>query len=75
MPEFLLKFAEILSTAENQIALIAFALMVLLFMIFLVLIRLLNSFIDYKREEYKAGNLPDRGEKGKRYPKSLFWPW
>jgi ABC-type antimicrobial peptide transport system permease subunit len=67
MSATLLAFAEIFSTTNNQVALIAFCLMLMLAGVLIIVLRMLNSFMDFKREVYKAQILPDRGEKGKRY--------
>ena len=63
----IISFAEILSNTDNQIAMLAFALLVMLGMVLLVVLRMFVSFMDFKKEMYKSGNLPDRGKKGERY--------
>jgi hypothetical protein len=58
---------EILSTTANPGIILEFFHDILLAGILIIVYKLLNSWIDYKKEVYKSGLLPDRGKKGGRY--------
>lgn len=67
MKETIIPIVETLSSGNNQIAVLAFLLILLLGMVLYYVMKGFNSLIDLKKEMYKAEILPDRGEKGQRY--------
>jgi len=67
MTASIIAIAQTLSTGNNQIAVLAFVLLIMLGGVLIVVLRMFSSFIDFKKEMYKSGNLPDRGKRGERY--------
>jgi hypothetical protein len=67
MTDSIIAIAQTLSTGGNQIAVLAFVLLIMLGGVLIVVLRMFSSFIDFKKEMYKSGNLPDRGKRGQRY--------
>lgn len=67
MTELILGLVKVLGETNNQIAVIAFCLMLMIMAMFMTVMKLLKSVFDLKRSMYEAELLPDRGKKGERY--------
>ena len=67
MYETIVSIVQTLSTGNNQLAVLCFVLLLMLAGVLIVVLRMLNSLMDLKREMYKAEILQDRGKRGERY--------